>query len=225
MTPAAVYWLRSNRLYLHVTPRLAAAKPGGAPPLTLLRARGPGLRVPGLTVDVPRDAAREPSAEELARAVEDAYARDDRKVKLAGLGMGESDEGVVFAGTGEPLLRADVVCEAARLVKEARHGVPLCVNTLGLGVPGAPEDVARALAEAGVDTVSQFFPSADPAAFSRDTNGFALGAACAFASACVEAGLALRGVTVARGGVSTYAVRALATSLGASDFEVKRWLP
>ena len=83
----------------------------------------------------------EPEAEELADCVEDAYEKDERKITAAKIGMGvsllvyskwdclilttfikESDEGVVFGGTGEPLLRFDTVLRATELIMECQYG-------------------------------------------------------------------------------------------------------
>lgn len=39
---------------------------------------------------------------------------------------------ITFAGLGEPLLRVDAVCDAAKMIKEKRHGAQLRVRTTGL---------------------------------------------------------------------------------------------
>jgi MoaA/NifB/PqqE/SkfB family radical SAM enzyme len=43
----------------------------------------------------------------------------------------ESEE-ITFAGMGEPLLRLNTLSNAAILIKDKRHGVPLRVKTNGL---------------------------------------------------------------------------------------------
>ena len=128
----------------------------------------------------------------------------------------------MFAGTGEPLLRLETVLRASELIKEKRHGVPLRLNTTCLGVndPSIP----KSLAEAGIDTVSVFMPSADPKKYQSLMNA-SLSIPCSFMSACTDAELKVRVVTVAAPGIDVDQIRKLSSALGAIEFEVKSYLP
>lgn len=209
------YWLGRNRLYLQVTNRV----PSGV--TTLFHARGPGFRLPAPFAPI----AKKLDEFELAQLVNDAYEHDERKVVGAGTGMGEGDEGVVFAGTGEALLRLDTILRASELIKEARHGVPLILNTTGLGVDSADyAGVVTRLVESGVDRVSLFLPSADPGEYAQYMGGQSLGRPCEFLGLCVEQGLTCRVVTVDNGRVNVKQVRDLGLALGAVEFEAKKYV-
>jgi pyruvate-formate lyase-activating enzyme len=68
----------------------------------------------------------EPDAEMINEAVNDAF--EASKITVTSM---ESEE-ITFAGFGEPLLRADVIKDAAKLIKLNRHGVSLRIKTNGL---------------------------------------------------------------------------------------------
>jgi len=109
------YWLK-NKLYLTVTNNCNS--------LSSIVIRGPSFVMPkesGFQM-----LNFEPTSEDLVKEVEDAFQKGLIRVDSM-----ESDE-ITFAGCGEPLLRLDVVTEAARLIKDNRHGVPLRVKTNGL---------------------------------------------------------------------------------------------
>ena len=90
----------------------------------------------------------------------------DIKKQAAKVGMGESDEGVVFSGTGEPLNAIETILEAASLIKETRHGLPLKLHTTGLFNSNEASidvsEVSLKLMENGIEFVTWFLPSADP---------------------------------------------------------------
>jgi hypothetical protein len=207
------YWLGNNRLYLSVT-RQHAVQPD-KPFATLFHARGPKFSLPNLPTDY------EPSAQEMFDAVEDAYTNDDRKVSAGALGMGEADEGIVFAGTGEPLLRLDRVLEAAQLIKEARHGVPLRLSSTGLGSRKDAGPTTSQLFESGIEHLSLFVYSADTKEYAAHMGGFGLSEACNFSVLASEQGMQVRWVTVAYPASNPGAVRTLAAACGAVDCVIK----
>ena len=121
-------------------------------------------------------------------------------------------------------MRFDTILRASELIKERRHGVPLRISTTGLGLDD-PEGTAPArMAEAGIDTVSVFLPTADPKKYQAMMNA-SLGLPCNFLSLCADAQLKVRVVTVAAPGIDVDQVRKLATSLGAVEFEAKSYVP
>lgn len=112
--------------------------------------------------------------------------------------------------------------EAAELIKERRHGVPLRISTTGLGLDDPDGSAPKRLAEAGIDTVSIFLPTADPKKYQALMNA-GLGVPCNFMSNCADAEVKVRAVTVAAPGIDVEQVRKLALSLGAVEFEVKTY--
>ena len=128
----------------------------------------------------------------------------------------------MFGGSGDPLLRVDDVCSAAKIIKEIRHGVPLRINTTGVSVS---QDVAKLL-EAEIENVSVFVPTADPKRYQSIMNA-ELAQPIAFIANCVDASLKVRIVTVETpeekrsGGV--FQLRKLAESLGAIEFDIKSY--
>lgn len=208
------YWLGSS-FYVSLTNRCNST--------SLIAARGPSFEMPKESgfCFLPDD--YEPSAQDVSDAVHAAYATDDRKVSES---MGESDEGVIFAGAGEPLLRLDELTEACRNIKEERHGVPLRVNTNGLVLDA--ESVVNALKESGVGSVSVLMLGANPkqyAEFMQPADGLEFGHACSFVCAAVEGGIDVTCTTVQRPEINVSDVRALAMGLGAIDFKVRSFHP
>jgi hypothetical protein len=146
-----VAYVLNNALYLSVTNR--------APCTGLIATRGPGFIMPAESgfVLLPVEGAEgggpyEPTAAELAAAVEEVYA------DLEIVGMGENDAGVSFTGAGDPLLRVETVLETAALVKQRRHGISFSVTTSGLFCPSVP----AALHAGGVTSVTVALNAADP---------------------------------------------------------------
>lgn len=120
-------------------------------------------------------------------------------------------------------MRFDTVLQATELIKERRHGVPIRLSTTGLGLDDPDGTAPRKLAEAGIDTVSIFLPTADPNKY-QSLMKASLGMPCNFMSACADAELKVRVVTVAAPGIDVEQVRKLATSLGAVEFEAKSYM-
>mmetsp|Transcript_10944 Transcript_10944/g.17885 ORF Transcript_10944/g.17885 Transcript_10944/m.17885 type:complete len:222 (-) Transcript_10944:332-997(-) len=216
------YCLRGN-LYLAVTNRLS-----GASPLSL---RGPSFIMPataqfsklllpnGKEVMNPGD---EPTSEMLVDAVDRAF--EEGQVAVSDMDSAP----ITFAGFGDPLLRPDVLCETAQLIKEARHGVPLRMKTLGLvGMNEAP-DLASRLKKSGMELISIGLHAENPQQHKKivqplGKEGF--GEVCSFVIACVEAGLDVECQAVEAPGVNISAVRKLALSLGAHHFSPVSYHP
>lgn len=90
----------------------------------------------------------DPSADELVKAIEDTW---DSKF-----------EEVAIVGFGEPLLNLDAVLSAIRRVKELTD-VPVRMNTNGQALLLHPtRDVAKELAEAGLDRIQISLNAQDP---------------------------------------------------------------
>ena len=98
------------------------------------------------------------------------------------------------------------------------------MNTTGLGLDDPDGTASAKMAEAGIDTVSLFLPTADPKRYQSLMNAN-LGVPCNFLSFCADAQLKIRVVTVAAPGVDVEQVRKLAMSLGAVEFESKSYIP
>lgn len=206
--PGVAYTLR-NALYLSLTNECNAT------PLT--RTRGPGFTMPSHSGFVQLSGA-EPTANELARVVDAFYARDDLTIASSG----ESDPGVVFAGYGEPLLRAERLCEAVREIRELRHGVALRANTNGL----VDAKVAGMLADAGVRAITVALNASNPEEYERvmaPVGGRGFTDVLEFIQAAVEAGIEVEGTCVRTPGVDTAATRRLAMALGCVDFREREY--
>ena len=176
--------------------------------------------------------AAEPSAEELARLVDEFFA--------AAAAPPLATASVVWQGDGDPLEAASVVVDT---VAACATGVDFRLNTLGLCDAAA---VDRLLASgvlargwtpavgqprgsriASVSGVSVFLPAADPAQYAellRPREGRGLPDACAFVSWLAEEGVAVEVTAVARPDVDVDAIEALALELGASSFRTWSWL-
>ncbi|GBG27471.1 Hypothetical Protein FCC1311_036932 [Hondaea fermentalgiana] len=208
--PGLVYWLGS-KLYLGVTNRCNA--------VPIIVQRGPSFSMPEDSgfAKLPED-EEEPTAQDMFEAVDNAYASDPRKKMI---GMGENDEGVTFAGYGEPLLRLDTILEAAQIIRETRHGVPLRIKTNGLMPGGDNASAAQQLAAAGIKSASVFLPGADPNTFAKfaqaESPELNFGMVCDFIGQLSEAGLDVECTTVKRDGIDVSAVRQLAMALGATE--------
>ena len=228
------YWL-GNAVYVSVTNRARG--------LSLVASRGPAFRMPEASGFAPLE--REPTVDEVAAAVDAAYA-DPRK-RAVGVDVGRTrradggatDGGVAFAGLGDPLVRWEVVRDAAARVRASRPGAPIRVVTNGLAPDGAdPGRVAAALAAAGVDSATVALNAATPDAYDAlvlappryapayhasaadavgDVRGASFASACAMVTALAEAGVAVDVSRVSNASCSAAAVRALALSLGARE--------
>jgi hypothetical protein len=228
MMKPLTYWRRTNRLCLiSINDIIKTTTTTTTPTTSLLLSRGPGfLKSKGLFSLLDQQQLL-PTAQELFDIVEDAYVNDERKTRLAGIGMGESDEGVVFSsGYGDPLSRLDIICEAATMIKESRHGIPLTLLTCGVNHNNSSMTIKN-LQESGIDFVSLFFPST-----TLPHDNPHMREITSFASQVVEEGLTLRGITVSmtsNTNINTKpnekAVKDLLMAIGAVEFEIKSFVP
>ncbi len=133
-------------------------------------------------------------------------------------------EEVVFTGLGEPTRRLDVLLDLVRRLKAA--GVArVRLDTDGLATLREGKDVARLLAEAGLDAVSVSLNAPDAATYarlcpSRYGEG-AHAAVLAFIRSCVEVIPDVAASAVAVPGLSESACRVAAERAGARF----RWRP
>jgi len=195
----------------------------------------------------------EPGAEEVVEAVAQAYREDPRKLNpvVKRNDGGEIDQGVVFAGLGDPLLRLGVLCDAARGIQEVQPSVPLHVNTNGLAAHDYVDEYVKALHDAGISSatvalnahtpplydalmlrIPPFAPDvygaveADVAAalaVGYVPNGAGFGTVCNFISTLSETGVRVTATCVDAPGVNVTATRQLAQALGALSFKVRSW--
>ncbi len=131
---------------------------------------------------------------------------------------------VVFTGLGEPTRRLEVLLELARRLRAA--GVRrIRVDTDGLASLREGADVARRLAEAGVNAVSVSLNAPDAETYARVCpsryGAAAYGAVQAFVRSCVGTIPDVAASAVALPGMSEDACRRVAESLGARF----RWRP
>ena len=108
------YWL-NNKMYISVTNEISST--------SLWSLRGNNFKIAGFVL---LENGFVPTSNDILHAVDAAFDEN-----LVGVTSMESDE-ITFAGFGEPLLRKDVICEAAELIKDKRHGVPLRIRSNGL---------------------------------------------------------------------------------------------
>lgn len=113
--PGLSYWIR-NKLYISLTNECISLSP--------ISLRGPSFIMPSDSLFKPL--FREPTAHEVVEEIENAF--NSGKINITSM---DSDE-ITFAGLGEPLLRLDTLADAAKLIKQKRHGVPLRLKTNGL---------------------------------------------------------------------------------------------
>lgn len=200
------YWLRS-KLYVALTNENVSI------PSIILR--GPSFQMPESAQFQLLEKDREPTAKEIFEAVDDAF---DKELVIQN--SMESDD-VSFAGYGDPLLRLDVLTEAAKMIKEKRHGASLRVRTNGLISSKSSPEVAALLKSSGIDKMSISLLADSPGAFQKvlaPTNNLGFQDVCAFIIACNEAGLEVTCTAVESPTINISSVRSLAFALGASDF-------
>ena len=164
----------------------------------------------------------EPTAADIANAVQSAHEAD---AKISS---------VCFAGFGEPLLRLRELESAAKLIAAQDREVSLRVNTNGLVLTGDAASVATRLHAAGIRAATVALASSDATQYTalmrpdaiRYSPGFSLSLGLeevkGFVGACLQAGLAVECTTVAAPEVDVDAAKSLATSLGAS-FRTRDW--
>ena len=210
---AGLTYIMRQTIYVSLTNRCNAR--------TLIDSRGPSFKMPASSGFALLPPNQEPSAEEVAEAVNAALS-DER------LPNGAATE-ICFAGAGEPLLRRRCLEEAAGLIR-SDHGdrLTLRMNTNGLVPESEVAELAYSLGKTGFHDVSVALASADAAQYDelmrpepiRLTPAFSLplghDEVCGFVSACVSEGVQVQCTAVAAPGVDVAAVAALAESLGAS---------
>ena len=207
--PGVAY--RLGRALVLSLPDVANATP-------LLKCRGPSFVMPTTSGFVPLGDTPEPSARELVDAMDAFYD------SLAIGSSGEDDPGVVFAGYGEPLLRAETLCDAVGRIREKRHGIRLRVVTNGL----VDASIAKQLYDVGVQTVSVNLASANPDQYQslmKPTGGRTHADVLAFVDAAAAAGMEVECVTVQKPGVDIAQAKALALALGAVNFRTREYFP
>ena len=161
----------------------------------------------------------EPTGEELATLVSDFCDA-----------MGASTT-VVFQGNGDPLAAADTVLETVRLVAAAGKGVRFRLNTLGLTTRETADALfssdAFGAGSTRIDTLSVFFPAADPVTYAKllqpKRGGF--DDVCDFVRQASAAGVEnIECTAVDRPDVAIGDVEVLARRLGATQFRTRSFL-
>ena len=205
-------YILSNTLYIAITDVSNAN--------TLISTRGPSFVMPPESGFQPLG-EYEPDAEELAAIVDRHYAE---AVDITGLG--ENDNGVAFAGLGEPTLRLDTLLATVQAVRERRHGVPFRVITNGL-VPD-PVSTAEALYSAGVKRASVSLMTSNPKQYKelmRPSGDLGHRDVLNFIVALCEAGVQTECTAVKSPGVNVRAAKELAEALGAVGFRERLFFP
>eukprot|EP01038_Epipyxis_sp_PR26KG_P003972 gene3972-5692_t len=139
----------------------------------------------------------------------------------------ESEE-IIFAGLGEPLLRHNVIEEASIMIKTARHGVPLRIETTGLVPSKQASQIAFSLKSAGIDKITIHLMADNPKLYNElmcPVNDCSFSDVCAFIIACAESDLEVACSAVTRPEVNLSRIRSLAQSLGATDFTILSYHP
>lgn len=184
----------------------------------------------------PPEGTPEPSADELARLVDEFYAAGGAGDDLGS--MGELDGGVVFQGMGDPLMATGVVLDTVRLVSEKRNGLTFRLNTLGLCDESDIDlllksevvervDMGDRRRETRISCVSVFLPAASHAKYDEllaPTDGRGFRDVCGFISRLSEAGVNVECTAVARLDVSVPEIERLALGLGARSFRTRSWM-
>ena len=209
------YWLRGN-MYLSVTNQCNST--------SAIDLRGPSFVMPSHSnfSKLDEDITLPVTAELLAQAVEDAF--NNEQIVVSSMDAAQ----ITFAGFGEPLLFPKLLCDAAVLIKENRHGVPLRIKTNGLIDPAVGLQVSTQLKESGFDKISIALISDNPkqyASIMQPTGNRTFSDVCCFVESCVEVGLEVQCTAVKMPEVNIKAVRALALSLGAIEFASAPYFP
>jgi TatD family-associated radical SAM protein len=203
----------SRQMYVALTNRCNAR--------TLPETRGPGFSMRTFSPLYPPDF--EPSEDEVVVAVERALEAEAALPPLC------------FAGLGEPLLRESVLLGATKRLRRAHAELSVRVSTNGLFEH--PQPLVARLAEAGISSVSVALAAADACSYFERMRPVSLGSApsatidnafetvCEFVRAAAETGLQVECTAVAAPGVNIEQTRALAQSLGASEWRVREYFP
>ena len=205
------YWIKGN-LFISVTNELNS--------VSRFALRGPSY-VPPTGFQKLADNA-EPTSEVIFKLVDEAF--EEGKIAMSSMDAAP----VTFEGYGEPLLRAELVCEAADMIKEARHGVPLHLVTNGLVNQSSSGDMIQKLKASGISKVIVSLLTDNPKQYNEimcPRDGTSFGDVCSFVTGCVENDLEVECTTVAIPGINVRSVRGLAFALGAQDFQVLDYHP
>ena len=202
---------------------------------SLIESRGPGFVMPAASGFAPLARGYEPSADDLVACVE-------AHVTAAASESVPPPRAVCFAGAGEPLLRLEVLLEAATRLssQEWRSPLELRVNTNGLVPEAEGAATARRLRDAGISRASVLLGTAHASQYQplmrprpAPVRRLALSASgepqvreiqqhighaevCAFVRQLVGCGVAAECTAVAAPEVDLDAVGSLAHSLGAT---------
>jgi TatD family-associated radical SAM protein len=207
------YWF-NKKLYLTVTAQRWTKH-------SLLQLKGPSFHLPKEAEWV-TTSDYEPTAEELVKEVDDAFSKE-----LIGVNSMKSDE-ITFGGIGDPLCRLDSITEAARTIKESRHGVPLRLMTFGLVPPPRVTEVVASLKESGIKNISVSLLADNPMVYNDlvgPTQGRAFTDVLNFITIAAENGLTVTCTAVEKPGINIGNVRSLALSLGAMNFSTYKYQP
>ena len=153
--------------------------------------------------------------------------------------MGENDQGVAFAGAGEPLLRLDALLETVRLLKARRNGLAFRIVTSGLAGSDAAETLIQsglvATADQGdqrretrIQTISVALQADNPNLYTKLVSppaGLGFADTCGFISTLAEAGVEVECTAVEHPDVNIGATRQLAMALGATQLRVRSFFP
>eukprot|EP01036_Dinobryon_divergens_P034204 gene34204-44187_t len=182
--------------------------------------KGPSFIMPSDSLFKPL--FREPTAHEVVEEIDNAF--NSGKIHITSM---NSDE-ITFAGLGEPLLRLDTLADAAKLIKQKRHGVPLRLKTNGLVPSKFCDKTAEVLKDAGIDMISVSLLADNANDYNKimnPQNSATFADVCSFVISCAEKELDVTCTAVEQPGVNMKNVRNLAISLGARDFVSSKYFP
>ena len=220
LIPGITYSLRNTTLYASLTDICHAQQ-------SLLTSRGPTFRMPANSSfrTLKELNLEDPDTQTVLDALELAYTNGyETDTNYAT----EDDlNGITFAGAGDPLTRADVLCEICSIFKEQRHGVPVTVSTLGLIPASEAVALVERLDECGVERMSVFLAAENPSKYKKTIgptqDGVGFSDVCNFIALCSEQGIKVTTSAIEKKGVNVNAIRNLSQSLGAVEFKTRSY--
>lgn len=202
--------------------RLLSSKASDGSPLILwLESETPSTKLAPNIIMPPMDLSTKitvSSPQQVVQAVDEHYSLSDDSQQFVG-GMGESDAGVWFASSSDPLEQYPLMQESIRSVKEFRHGVPFGTFTSGVNLP---TDLPP-LQEIGLARIQVSLLASNPKDYAKATGisdseaAKYFGQVCGFCVTIAETGFPLE-VSVLQEYASS--ARDLAVSLGAVEVHV-----